>query len=144
MDSVGSGGFTNNIIVMAAPKGNRYNERYSKEDALELFEKGLEYARWNEECLSVQDVVIYLDLSHSTFYNLCEQHKELDDIKKDLNDAIIARINRQALKNKFNPTASIWRMKQLGERDQQEIKHSGLTISTSEKSRKKIDELGDD
>lgn len=39
--------------------------------------------------------------------------------KSDIQNAIISRINKEALKNKFNATASIWRMKQLGEKDQQ-------------------------
>lgn len=39
--------------------------------------------------------------------------------KGDIQDAIISRINKGALKTDFNATASIWRMKQLGEKDQQ-------------------------
>ena len=43
----------------------------------------------------------------------------MEYIKRDINDSIIRRINKGALKTTFNTTASIWRMKQLGEKDEQ-------------------------
>ncbi len=130
---------------MAAEQGNKYAEKYEENTARKLFMKGLQYAKSNDDCLSIQDVIIHIDISHSTFYNLCEKFEVLDNIKKDMNDAVIARVNRNALKNKYNSTAAIWRMKQLGEKDVKEHDFpNALTLITSEKSKKKIDHIGDD
>jgi hypothetical protein len=50
---------------------------------------------------------------------LIDKFPVFESIKKDIADIIIARINKNALKGDFNPAASIWRMKQLGEKDTQ-------------------------
>ncbi len=105
---------------MGAPKGNRYTQKYTEDQAIELFVKAAEYAINDKECLSVQDAVIHIDIPHSTFYDLAEKHKVLDNIKKEINNAVIARINKGALLNKMNATAAIWRSKQLGEADKTE------------------------
>ena len=105
---------------MGAPKGNRYTQKYSEEQAVELFVKAAEYAINDKDCLSVQDAVIHINIPHSTFYDLAEKHKVLDNIKKEINNAVIARINKGALLNKMNSTAAIWRSKQLGETDKTE------------------------
>lgn len=109
---------------MGAPKGNRYTQKYTEEQAIELFIKAADYAITNDECLSVQDAVIHIDIPHSTFYDLAEKHKVLDNIKKEINSAVIARINKGALLNEMNPTAAIWRAKQLGETDKQVIEET--------------------
>lgn len=106
---------------MGAPKGNRYTQKYTEEQALILFVEAANYAITNNNCLSVQDAVIHIDIPHSTFYDLAQKHKVLDNIKKEINNAVIARINKGALTNKMNSTAAIWRSKQLGESDKQEI-----------------------
>ena len=67
----------------------------------------------------MQDAVIHSGMPSRTFYYLADKHEVLQHIKKDINDVIIAKINRGALKGEFNATASIWRQKQLGEKDQQ-------------------------
>ncbi len=106
---------------MAAAKDNRYTEKYSEKEATELFIKAAEYARTSDDCLSMQDAVIHIDIPFSTFYDLLRQHKGLESLKKNIHDYVIARINKGALKNKLNVTAAIWRSKQLGETDKQEI-----------------------
>jgi len=45
-------------------------------------------------------------------------------LKKDIQSTIRRRINNGALTGGYNPTASIWRMKQLGETDLQNIDHT--------------------
>jgi len=105
---------------MGAPKGNRYTQKYTEDQAIELIVKAAEYAINDKECLSVQDAVIHINIPHSTFYDLADKHKVLDNIKKEINNAVIARINKGALLNKMNATAAIWRSKQLGEADKTE------------------------
>ena len=105
---------------MASAIGNKYGQKYSEEDAMVLFIKAAEYAKADDNCLSVQDAVIHIDIPHSTFYDLALRHKALDNIKKEINNLVIARINRGALLNKMNATAAIWRSKQLGEVDKTE------------------------
>jgi len=56
----------------------------------------------------------------STFHYLIEKFPVLEIYKKDITDIVVSRINKNALKNEFNATASIWRMKQLGEKDKTE------------------------
>jgi len=130
---------------MAAEKGNKYAEKYSKEQAIDLFSKMIEDAKKNDECLSLEDAYLNLDVSNSTFYYLLDKFEVLGSYKKDLMAIIRARINRNALKNKYNATASIWRFKQLGEEDRQKVDNTHeLNINTSEKSKQKIDELGND
>ena len=114
---------------MPAPANNKYNQKYSLEQAIELLDKAVEYSRENEDCLSVQDAIIHIGLPHSTFYHLCSNHKELDNIKTEINNNVIARVNKHALKGNFNATAGIWRMKQLGEKDKQEIHNKNEDLS---------------
>jgi len=102
---------------MAAPLGNQYTRKFTLEEAMELFIRALEYAETNPDCLCVQDAEIHVKIPHSTFGYLCNEHKVLDDIKADINRAIIAKVNKGALDGTYNTTAGIWRMKQLGEKD---------------------------
>ena len=106
---------------MAAPKGNQYTRKYTEKEAFKIFEATLKWAKEEEDCLCVQDAVIHSDIPRSTFYYLCDEHKVLDNIKKEINDLVIARVNKGALKGDYNPTAGIWRMKQLGETDKREV-----------------------
>ena len=101
---------------MAAPKGNQYTRKYTEEIAIDLFEQALEYAKTNKNCLCIQDARLYIKLPNVSFYDLLKQFKVLKSIKKEIDDVIISRINNGALNNNYNTTASIWRMKQLGEK----------------------------
>ena len=108
---------------MAAPIGNKHNEKYTLEKELPIFEKLIERAK-EGEFLCIQEAVMLSPYSRQAFYYLCEKFIDLDTIKKELNDIIISIVNRKALTNQMNSTASIWRMKQLGEKDQQYQDHT--------------------
>lgn len=101
---------------MSAPKGNKYNEKYPLEDCIVEFNKVIDNAK-KGKFLSIQEAIISTKYPRAIFYYLCNLHQDLDDLKKELNDIIIAIVNRKALEGDYNPTASIWRMKQLGETD---------------------------
>lgn len=130
---------------MAAPIGNDYNEIYTLDKELPIFKKIIEDAK-SGKYLSIQEAVMRSPYPRSVFYYLCDKFKDLDNIKKELNDIIIAIINRRGLEGEYNATSSIWRMKQLGERDKQEITQTvtNLIPPTEEElkaAQKKIDEM---
>jgi len=109
---------------MGAAKENRYTEKYSEEEAIELFEKAANYSYQDKDCLSVQAAIRHIDIPHSTFYDLIRQHKGLDNIKNEIVQNVLWRINDGGLKGKFNPTIVVWRSKQLGETDKQVIEQT--------------------
>ena len=100
-------------------KGNRDAEKWSIEDAEEIFLIALDFANDSDECLCVEDAIHHTKIPYSTFYNLAKKHSVLEDIKKDINKAVLRRINKGGLLAEFNPAMSIWRLKQLGEHDVQ-------------------------
>jgi len=98
-------------------KGNRDAEKWSLKDAEKIFLIALDFANDNDECLCVEDAIHHTKIPYSTFYNLAKKHSVLEDIKKDINRAVLRRINKGGLLAEFNPAMSIWRLKQLGEQD---------------------------
>lgn len=83
-------------------------------------DKGNNITSWQSACLSISWRVTKMDY-------WCEKTPIFGTYKKEIKEVIISFVNNKALKGDFNPTASIWRMKQLGERDRQEkeITHKG-------------------
>ena len=123
-------------------KGNRDAEKWSLEKAEELFNKAYEYALTNKDCLCVEDAIYQSGIPFSTFYNLSKKSTVLEDIKKDINRAILRRINKKGLNGEFNATMSIWRLKQLGEQDKQVIEQNTTTTElTSEERKERIEAL---
>lgn len=127
---------------MAAPEGNKYNEIYTLEKELPVFKEIIEEAK-KGKYLSIQEAVMLSPYERGIFYYLCDRFKDLDNIKKELNDIIIAIVNRKGLEGEFNATSSIWRMKQLGETDKQEVNSTvtNLTPPTPEELKKANEEL---
>jgi len=109
---------------MAAPKNNDYTRKYTDDDALEYFNKALTYSVEDDECLCIQDAIFHCGMPYSTFYDLASKSKVLETIKKDIAENVIRRVNKGGLKSKLNPAMSIWRLKQMGEKDKQEIDHT--------------------
>jgi hypothetical protein len=132
---------------MAAPKGNNYAREWTLENALPRFEDALEYARTNEACLCIQDAIAQTGIPYSTFDYLANNQEVLRTIKESIKAEVIRRINRFAL-DKLTPcpaSPAIWRMKQLGERDEQHINTTGTTKTeisvTSKEAQKEVDKL---
>ena len=113
---------------MAAPKENKYNEIYTLEKELPIFENIIEEAK-KGKYLSIQEAVMESPYERGIFYYLCERFKDLDNIKTELNDIIIAIVNRGALEGDYNSTAGIWRMKQLGEKDKTEVTNTNVDLT---------------
>lgn len=117
---------------MAAPKGNKYTQKYTEEEAVELFIIGLEYAESNDECLSLADAIKQTTIPYSTYDYLAEKYEVLGHIKNDTKTEVTRRINKEALQGNFNATSSIWRMKQLGEKDVSEVKNTNVDLNLTE------------
>ena len=111
---------------MRFAKGNTCSQSRSLAEWLDLFQKMKDYLRASD-LLSLNELLDKFDVPYSTFKDNCLKYKELNSFRDDLRSILIARINRGAIKNEFNPTSSIWRMKQLGEVDSRDINnnHSG-------------------
>lgn len=103
-------------------EGNKAAEKWTEDDALKAFNEMLEFTMNTIDVLSVQQAYIDYGMHSATYYYLQEKFPVLESIKKGINDVIIARVNNGALNNDYQATASIWRMKQLGEIDSKEVK----------------------
>ena len=113
---------------MPAQKGNKYAQKYTLDEAMELFIIGLEYAESNDNCLSLADAIKQTTIPYSTYDYLAEKHEVLGYIKNDTKTEVTRRINKHALKGEFNATSSIWRMKQLGEKDKTEVQNTNVDV----------------
>ena len=133
---------------MSAPKGNRYHEKYSLKDARELFEKSLHEVRGDDDLLFIGSLAVRMGIYRELYYHLLSRFddEELHTTKRKIDSILESRVVEKAVSQKGNPTFSIFMLKNNhGWADKQEIKHEGgLQIKTSAKSKKKIDELGDD
>jgi len=114
-------------------KGNRDAEKWDIQTAEDLFNKALDFALTDDECLCVEDAIYHSGIPFSTFYDLAKKNTVLESIKKDINRAILRRVNKKGLNGEFNPAMSIWRLKQLGEVDQSktDITSNGKDVNTT-------------
>lgn len=106
---------------MAAEKGNRYSELRTPEEVKEAFERAYEAAKTDEDVLCLQDAIFKSGIPYSSYYDYAKNDKELEKLKKDTQTEVLRRVNRGALKGTFRETSSIFRMKQLGERDSHDV-----------------------
>lgn len=111
-------------------KENRFKEgdqahlTYTMEVAEKLFIELLEFVQDDKnDILCQQEAYIkFPKTTHKNYYYLLDKYPKLHKFKAAICDAITARVNRGALREKMSATAAIWRMKQNGEKEVQEIK----------------------
>ena len=135
--------------------GNKAAEKWTLDEVRAIFLQMLENACKDDSILCLQDAIRSVNLYMSSINYLIDKFPVFETLKTDINSVIISRINKGALTGEFNPTAAIWRMKQSGETDQQQINHQNnggkfepvslASIPTSElieraKAVKKIDD----
>ena len=126
---------------MAAEKGNRYAEKHSIEEWKDIFEDIYKKAI-KGKYLSLQQAFIESDVRPSTYKWLVNKYEVLANIKNDIADAVAMKINKGGLNGDFNPAMSIWRLKQLGEVDKQEIEQKTTTVElTAEERKERIEAL---
>jgi hypothetical protein len=79
-----------------------------------ITDKGNKITSWQSACLSIGWRVTKMDYwaNKTPIFGI---------YKKEIKEVLISFVDNKALNGDFNPTASIWRMKQLGEIDKQEI-----------------------
>ena len=117
---------------MAFEKGNKYASEWTLENALPRFKDALDFAEDpKNECYSLQDAIYQSGIPYSTFYYLADNQPVLETIKKDIQQAVIRNVNKGAVKGVFAASPAIWRMKQLGEKDEQHVKSTGTIVSTN-------------
>jgi len=78
-------------------------------------------AQIDNEILSYEDACASIGWRDSKCNYWSNKITVFATLKNDIQAAIRRRINKGALNNDFNPTASIWRMKQLGEKDEKVV-----------------------
>jgi NAD(P)H-dependent flavin oxidoreductase YrpB (nitropropane dioxygenase family) len=112
---------------MAASNENKYAQEWTEENAQPRFIDALKFAQKNDTCLCLQDAIIESGIPSRTFYYLSNNHEVLQTIKQDIHDVIVSRVNRLALDRvSACPAApAIWRMKQLGEKDETTVTTKG-------------------
>ena len=103
--------------------GNKAAEKWSEEEVEKIIFDMRDNAETNDSVLCLQDAIRSVDLYSSSLNYLIDKFPVFENIKKDIQDIITARINKGALMGDFVPAPAIWRMKQLGEKDEQELNH---------------------
>ena len=126
-------------------ENNKAAEKWTKDEAIKIFDMMFNNARIDNEILCLQDAYFSIPLRGSTFHYLTEKFPVLEKYKKDIQDAIISRINKGGLMGDYNPASAIWRSKQLGEKDTQYQKVDAtldnVTKLTPEQRARRIEEL---
>lgn len=127
--------------------GNRYAQEWTLENALPRFEDALKYAEDDDACLCLQDAIAQTGIPSRSFYELAKNHPVLQSIKQDIAEQIIRRVNRFSL-DRISPSPAspaIWRMKQLGEKDQQYVeqvtKNDTKIVVSSDEAAEEIKKL---
>jgi len=83
------------------------------------FKEMYENAKKDNTILCFQDACMSIEWRSSKVDYWVNKLPVFENIKKDIQNIITSRINKAALEGDYNPATSIWRMKQLGERDTQ-------------------------
>jgi len=119
---------------------NQKNNKKNPAIVLRKFKEMIANSKEDENILCFQDACASIEWRDSKVNYWCSIIPIFATLKTDIQNIIVSRINRGALKGDFNPTASIWREKQLGERDQQEIKqtNTNLDVKLTDEQIKKI------
>ena len=87
------------------------------------FQQMIENAKTDDDILCFQDACMSVGWRSSKVAYWTDKLPVFENLKKEVSAIITSRINRNALKGSFNATASIWRMKMLGETDTSTVNH---------------------
>ena len=106
--------------------GNKAAAKWTEDNVHEIFMQMRKIAEYDPDVLCLQDVIKHpeVGLYRSGLDYLLEKFPEFGKYKKDIQDIIVARVNRGALKGDYSGTPAIFRMKQLGEEDKTNIDHT--------------------
>lgn len=112
--------------------GNQFARKWTEEELIERFENALQETETDYNALCIQDFYFKTGIPVSTCKAKINEYQVLANIKESAQSIIISRINKKALNGEYNSTASIWRFKQLGERDEryQDVTTQGEKIES--------------
>lgn len=99
--------------------GNQAAATWTEEAAVNMLLSMCDFAMHDDDVLCFTDACVKSGYSPSHVAYLVNRFPVLEDIKKDVQNYIASRINKGALTGGYVATPAIWRMKQLGEKDQQ-------------------------
>ena len=99
--------------------GNKDAEKWTEDAVYDIFSRMLKVAESDDNVLCMQDVLKHPDIKlyRSGLDYLVGKFPDFGKYKRDIQDVIISRVNRGAIKGDFAGTPAIFRMKQLGEED---------------------------
>lgn len=128
-------------------KGNTFARKWDPEELIKQFELAIEEAKKNDEILCLYDAVDQTDLPLTTYDWYASKDPVLGALKRECQKQISRRINKSALKGEFSSAPAIWRMKQLGERDEvhnvtENVNYN--TVVTKKEAKKISDALEED
>lgn len=103
---------------------NQKNNAINPKIVFRKFKEMKSNTETDEDILCFQDACKSVGWRYTKIEYWIKKIPSLDNYKKDIQNIIISRINRNALRNKYNPTASIWRMKMLGEYEVQKVEQT--------------------
>lgn len=97
---------------MAAPKGNKNNEKWTLEKSEQFLNDVYNYVLEHEDCCSISEACAELGWYETLFEYLIEKFSsiEFEPIKK-AKELVKKRIIKKGLKNEYNPTMSIFILK---------------------------------
>jgi len=111
---------------MAAPKGNKYTEKWNEQKAKELFDKALVLAK--NGATSLVRIAIELNTYDDVFDYLADKFEVFRPVKNMLLKIIANNLFERGLNNEVNTGMAIFGLKaNHGWEDKQTVKHEGIT-----------------
>lgn len=116
---------------MLFEKGNKMAEKPPRV-VIRKFLEMLDNAKKDDNILCFQDACMSIGWRTTKVDYWVNKKPVFEVLKKSIQDVIVSRINKGALTGErnggTNATASIWRMKQLGEKDISEVNNNNRNI----------------
>ena len=120
---------------MAAPEGNKYNERWTLEVANDFFDSILKYIKQNKKCRSLSEACVELNEYEEVINYILRKYPE-QDFKpiKVAKDIVKNRLASQGLDGEANPTMAIFLLKNnhnMTDKQQTDVTTNGKEINTA-------------
>lgn len=113
---------------MPAPKGNKYNEIWTLEKCAEFIHRVYNHVLETKDCVSIEEACCECGQYEKLVNYLQKKHNDSKDFNaiKKARAIIKQRIIKGGLKNDYNPTMSIFILKNNHDmKDKQEREYSG-------------------
>ena len=115
--------------------GNKAAQK-SPKVVIKKFNEMLDLAKNDPTILCYQDALQAIGWRNSKAEYWINKLPVFVNLKKDIQNTIVSRINKNALNGTYNAAASIWRMKQLGETD---VQHQNIKSDIKQESKHSVD-----